>query len=373
MAFAQQHRRPNHSNSQAPLPSSDSEDSYAILHPRGYTKSAAVQRRLSIGLATTSDSDTDWHVINANRATLQRTGNAAISSPQWTPSESESVSARAYADSESMVSDIDTQTDTTTGRQQFSFLPAHDGTGTFADIGGFVSDSSMGSISTASGLPSRKKLAAPPKAQTTDFLPVTASMPNILLPDGGIAPPSFTGRIPHHHAQNPMPEFVPTMASRSWREFRLQSSSEEEGSLSENDAVWRKRRLRSSSPTDEHDQSESTTTNMSSDEINAAKLKRNKDLDSIPTHHPSLPGSATSAAIIHSVWRNLRRLTTHIIENDTTTSETFGTLVSEATLEGCLPFGSHLHMDFNTGSSSNSKDFSLNNSAMEHVGRRFTH
>jgi hypothetical protein len=279
MAFAQQHRRPNHSNSQAPPPSSDSEDSYAILHPRGYTKSAAVQRRLSIGLATTSDSDTDWHVINANRATLQRTGNAGLSSPQWTPSEPESVSARAYPDSESLVSDIDTQTDTTTGRQQFSFLPAHDGTGTFADIGGFVSDSSLGSISTASGLPSRKKPATT-KAQTTDFLPVTASMPNILLPDGGIVPPSFTGRTPHNHPQHPMPEFVPTMASRSWREFRLQSSSEEEGSLSENDAVWRKRRLRSTSPTDEHYKSESTTTNLSSDEINAAaKLKRNKDLD----------------------------------------------------------------------------------------------
>jgi hypothetical protein len=278
MAFAQQHRRPNHSNSQAPPPSSDSEDSYAILHPRGYTKSAAVQRRLSIGVATTSDSDTDWHVINANRATLQRAGNAALSSPQWTPSEPESVSARAYPDSESMVSDIDTQTDTTTGRQQFSYLPAHDGTGTFADIGGFVSDSSLGSISTASGLPSRKKPVA--KAQTTDFLPVTASMPNILLPDGGIAPPSFTGRkTSHDRPQNTMPEFVPTMASRSWREFRLQSSSEEEGSLSENDAVWRKRRLRSESPTDENYKSESTTTNMSSDEINAAKLKRNKDLD----------------------------------------------------------------------------------------------
>lgn len=88
--------------------------------------------------------------------------------------------------------------------------------------------------------------------------------------------------------------------------------------------------------------------------------------DSIPTHHPSLPGSATSAAIIHTVWRNLRRLTTHIIENDTTTSDTLGTLVSEATLEGCLPFGSHLHMDFSTGNLSNNKDFSLSGSRFDH-------
>ncbi|KAH8556856.1 hypothetical protein BGW37DRAFT_28169 [Umbelopsis sp. PMI_123] len=371
MAFAQQHRRPNHSISQAPPPSSDSEDSYAILHPRGYVKSSA-QRRLSISLSPTSDSETDWHVINANRTTLQRTNNAVLLSPQWTPSEPESVSARAYPDYESMVSDIDTQTDTTTGRQQFSFLPAHDGTGTFADIGGFVSDSSMGSISTASGLPSRKRPAAI-RAQTTDFLPTTASMPNILLPDGGIVPPSFTGRKTNNYPQETMPEFVPTIASRSWREFKLQSSSEEEeGSLSENDAVWRKRRLRSISPTDENYKWDTTTTNMSSDEINAARLKRNKDLDRIPTHHPSLPGSATSAAIIHSVWRNLRRFTTHIIENDTTTSETLGTLVSEATLEGCLPFGSHLHMDFNTGNLSSSKDFGLHGPTLEHMGQRST-
>jgi hypothetical protein len=175
-----------------------------------------------------------------------------------------------------MVSDIDTHTDITTTRQQFSFLPAHDGTGTFADFGGFVSDSSMGSISTASGLPTRER-PMPIKAQTNDFMPASASMPNILLPDGGIAPPSFTGRKSGKSAEK-LPEFVPTMTGRTWREFKPQSSSEDDGSLSENDAVWRKRHLRSISPTeDENYKSESTTTNMSSDEM--ARIKRNKDLD----------------------------------------------------------------------------------------------
>lgn len=282
MAFAQQHRRPNHAASQVPPPSSDSEDSYAILHQRGYSKSA-VQRRLSTGLGThaaslagttTSDSENDWHVISANKAPQHTNG--PLSSPQWTPSEPESVSARAYPDSESMVSDIDTHTDITTTRQQFSFLPAHDGTGTFADFGGFVSDSSMGSISTASGLPTRER-PMPIKAQTNDFMPASASMPNILLPDGGIAPPSFTGRKSGKSAEK-LPEFVPTMTGRTWREFKPQSSSEDDGSLSENDAVWRKRHLRSISPTeDENYKSESTTTNMSSDEM--ARIKRNKDLD----------------------------------------------------------------------------------------------
>lgn len=281
MAFAQQHRRPTHSSSQVPPPSSDSEDAYAILYPRGYSK-AAVQRRLntahatSLTGATTSDSENDWHVISTNRGPPQRT-NGPLSSPQWTPSESESVSARAYPDSESIASDIDTHTDITTTRQQFSFLPAHDGTGTFADIGGFVSDSSLGSVSTASRLPSRDKKPMVIQAQTTDFLPANASMPNILLPDGGISPPSFTGRK-LGKTPDKMPEFVPTMTGRTWREFRSQSSSEEDdGSLSENDAVWRKRRLRSVSPTEDNYKSGSTTTNISSHDM--TRIKRNKDLD----------------------------------------------------------------------------------------------
>lgn len=276
MAFAQRHRRPTHTASQPPLPSSDSEDSYAILHPRGYAKST-LQRRQSNGLAVpsiagtaTSDSDNDWHVISGNRAIQHN--NALLSSPQWTPSEPESVSAAAYADSESMVSDLDTHTDS--GKQQFSFLPAHDGTGTFADIGGFVSDSSMGSASMVSRHPPIKI-----KAQTADFQPVSSSMPNILLPDGGIAPPTFTGR----QAQtSDMPDFVPTMAGRSWREFRhISSSEEDDGSLSENDAVWRKRHQKAAVVIDEDEsnQSETTTTNISSDETRRRRTQRNKDLD----------------------------------------------------------------------------------------------
>ncbi|KAL0084027.1 hypothetical protein F4703DRAFT_1858114, partial [Phycomyces blakesleeanus] len=70
---------------------------------------------------------------------------------------------------------------------------------------------------------------------------------------------------------------------------------------------------------------------------------------SIPTHHPSIPGSSTSAAILATVWHHLRRLTNHLIENDTNSTETFSNLFSEAALEGCMPFGSHLHMDFGTG------------------------
>jgi hypothetical protein len=69
----------------------------------------------------------------------------------------------------------------------------------------------------------------------------------------------------------------------------------------------------------------------------------------IPTHHPSFPGTITSFAILSAIWNNLRRLTNHLIENDTYTADAFTTLVSEATLEGCLPFGSHLHMELAAG------------------------
>lgn len=73
------------------------------------------------------------------------------------------------------------------------------------------------------------------------------------------------------------------------------------------------------------------------------------EFDRIPIHHPGIPGSSTSAAIISIVWNSLRRLTNHILENDTNTVETLSTLMSEAMFEGCMPFSSHLHMDLDNG------------------------
>ncbi|KAG2210363.1 hypothetical protein INT47_003348 [Mucor saturninus] len=73
--------------------------------------------------------------------------------------------------------------------------------------------------------------------------------------------------------------------------------------------------------------------------------KRQQNLDSIPVHHPGIPGSSTSNAIISLVWANLKRLTNHLLENDTNTVDTLSNLMSEAVMEGCMPFSSHLHMD----------------------------
>ena len=67
---------------------------------------------------------------------------------------------------------------------------------------------------------------------------------------------------------------------------------------------------------------------------------------SIPSHHPAIPGTITSAAVLSAIWDQIRRITSNLLENDANTSETFTNLVSEAAFEGCMPFGSHLHMDF---------------------------
>lgn len=67
---------------------------------------------------------------------------------------------------------------------------------------------------------------------------------------------------------------------------------------------------------------------------------------SIPSHHPSIPGTMTSTAILSTIWEHVRRLTSDFLENDANTSETLSTLMSEAARDGCMPFGSHLHMEF---------------------------
>lgn len=77
--------------------------------------------------------------------------------------------------------------------------------------------------------------------------------------------------------------------------------------------------------------------------------KVNLFYDRIPLHHPGIPGSSTSAAILSIVWNSLRRLTNHLLQNDTNTVETLSTLMSEAVFEGCMPFSSHLHMEIDNG------------------------
>lgn len=100
-----------------------------------------------------------------------------------------------------------------------------------------------------------------------------------------------------------------------------------------------------------HDDGGGTLTGKNKEEEKICIIVRNvyskrQQNFSIPSHHPSVPGTVASAAVLSTIWDHLRRLATHLLENDVNTTETLGNLMSEAALDGCLPFNSHLHMDF---------------------------
>ncbi|KAI9259914.1 hypothetical protein BY458DRAFT_517016 [Sporodiniella umbellata] len=65
-----------------------------------------------------------------------------------------------------------------------------------------------------------------------------------------------------------------------------------------------------------------------------------QDLDSIPIHHP-----AGTTTILSIVWSSLARLKDNWIENEASTLERLSAIMSEAILEGCMPFSSPLHME----------------------------
>ncbi|GAA5795804.1 hypothetical protein HPULCUR_001166 [Helicostylum pulchrum] len=203
------------------------------------------------------------------------------SSPILFPSESESSSFRPS----------DTERDTESDSQQ-AFLPSHDGTGTFIveDVEFFSSD------------------------QTSEVSSIECAIQN-LNSDNSVLDLLLVQTPPSFAENKVLPHFVPTAAG---------INSQELASVSADD--------------DDDEQQQQRPVKFTS--------KRQKNLDSIPVHHPGIiPGSSTSAAIISIVWANLKRLTNHLIENDTNTVETLSTLMSEAVMEGCMPFSSHLHMD----------------------------
>ncbi|GAA5811940.1 hypothetical protein MFLAVUS_005387 [Mucor flavus] len=164
---------------------------------------------------------------------------------------------------------------------QQAFLPSHDGTGTFV-----VEDVEFFSSD-----------------QTSEVSSVECAIQN-LNSDNSVLDLLLVQTPPSFAENKVLPQFVPTAAGMS--------------------------------------------ASVSADDEQPVKFtsKRQRNLDSIPVHHPGIiPGSSTSAAIISIVWANLKRLTNHLIENDTNTVETLSTLMSEAVMEGCMPFSSHLHMD----------------------------
>ena len=233
MAFAQQHRRPQHrrqisvstddfindneNNQDFSLPPTN-----LILSPRAITRTAATTVQPPI---TSSDSDNDWHVISsASRRTSTSTNAIATNitpaslrrdsaSSTLDPSDTSS-SIRQGSDTESF-SDIDTLTSSIRNINEFTTLPAHDGTGTFVldEEADYFSDGTNRSqddtdsptafarvvhrmLDTNNQRESNTEQQQQQQqiawhAQPNDFMPESESMPNILLPHGGITVPSF--------------------------------------------------------------------------------------------------------------------------------------------------------------------------------------
>ncbi|CAO3625077.1 unnamed protein product [Mucor fragilis] len=304
MAFAQQQRRPTYRFTSSAFSSEEySDNNDPAQQPQQHHHNS---------YQSMSDSDTDWHVISS---ALQST-----SSPIFT-SETES-----YASSTRITSDTDSDFE---HQNSIAFLPSHDGTGTF-----LLEDSSdQNTTTSASNAPSSVE---DDDSDADEFKKAIHRLmendPNevdITLPHGGITPPSFA--MSTGNDVEP-PSFVPTAAGLNSQELTSGVSSAEE--------------VNSTLLSDEADNG--ATRRYHNDNIKFTS-KRQINLDRIPIHHPGIPGSSTSAAIISIVWNSLRRLTNHILENDTNTVETLSTLMSEAMFEGCMPFSSHLHMDLDNG------------------------
>ncbi|RUP48883.1 hypothetical protein BC936DRAFT_143749 [Jimgerdemannia flammicorona] len=294
----------------------------------------------------------------------------------------------------------------------FTLLPAHDGAGNFAanDMG-VLSDSSNASTSTSrsSVVRSQKtritknptgtvplsllleeqrpeEITFPTFDEATDASAVASSLPNILLPDGGITPPSFARRPPVASSylnstlpNLPLPPQTPQRQPERRRfAFSLSTSDHylQHGRLRITTAAQRLLRgaydpmMVEFRPTITEEKLrealESARTSSTSGDEGSVKSVRRKgnmpmsetgttDLDSIPTHHPTFSLSfgpsnfpIATSALLQSLWATLRRLTERIIENESA-SDSFGHLAGEAALEGFLPFGSHLQLGMDSG------------------------
>ncbi|KAI7902384.1 uncharacterized protein BX663DRAFT_543389 [Cokeromyces recurvatus] len=241
-----------------------------------------------------SDSETDWHIISS---ALPSSSSQSSNSPNLLATTESYTSSRIVSDTEeSIFSDLE---NVQHQQQQQVFLPSHDGTGTF-----LIEDSSDQNTS------------------SNEDSEIEASGKNSLLDmiHGDIRSPSFVN--------NNSPRCIPTADGFTSQELFISSAEVIKDSPFLSDAS---------------DDSSGTK------QRKQQKNYHQKDLDKIPIHHPGILGSTTSAAILSIVWDSLRRLRNHLIENDTNTVETISNLMSEAVFEGCMPFSSHLHMEFDNG------------------------
>ncbi|KAI8642417.1 hypothetical protein BD408DRAFT_416481 [Parasitella parasitica] len=301
MAFAQQQRKPTLRFS--PEEYSDHND---LAQQQQYR-----QQQNQSGYQSMSDSDTDWHVISS---ALQST-----SSPIFL-SETES-----YASSTRIISDTDSDFE---HQNSIAFLPSHDGTGTFLLEDSSDQNTTTSASNATSSVEDDDSESDEFKKAIHKLMENDSSEVDITLPHGGITPPSFVKSNNNDNNVVEPPCFIPTAAGLISQELTNGVSSAEE--------------MSNTLLSDEANHG--ATRRYHNDNIKFTSKKK-VNLDRIPIHHPGIPGSSTSAAILSIVWGSLRRLTNHLLENDTNTVDTLSTLMSEAVFEGCMPFSSHLHME----------------------------
>ncbi|KAI8057571.1 uncharacterized protein B0P05DRAFT_559794 [Gilbertella persicaria] len=263
----------------------------------------------------TSDSDNDWHVISSalpsSTSPISTTSSPLLlASNRNHPSDTESFS------------DLDAN----------AFLPSHDGTGTFL-MEDSSDQNSLPSSDEDSPTEFEKAIHGLMLDHTEDEVDSDQDVLDLLAT---IEPPSFTKVEPSH--------FIPTTAGIGSQDLVVMGVSSSSAEIADHVVA-------------------------SSDENNSATSikftsKRQQNLDSIPVHHPGIPGSNTSNAILSVVWNSLRKITNHLIENDTNTVETISSLMSEAVFEGCMPFGSHLHMEIDNSIRTSSSFFEHNIAAI---------
>lgn len=272
MAFAQQHRRPQHrqrssvTSEDAPPPprslpettiQDDIGETNLILSPgavgRTTTNVVVSNTATTSNTSTSSESETDWHVVTSALPSPSSQRHD-YTSPALDPSEPESFSSFHPSDTESF-SDLDIPTSSLrNGREpavEFSSLPFHDGTGTFMQSNNLQHRPVLPSpppppAAAAVETPQQQEFMllrdddlsspaafaramhrmldnhpSPPvdrtwHAQEIDFVPELSSMPNILLPNGGIAVPSFVNKANNNQQQRRQsnlstPSFHPTV------------------------------------------------------------------------------------------------------------------------------------------------------------------
>ncbi|KAI7874317.1 hypothetical protein K492DRAFT_211634 [Lichtheimia hyalospora FSU 10163] len=266
---------------------------------------------------SSSPTSEGWHVISS----VMESGSSLTSeirrdstSTTFELSESDSCVSMRQSDSDS--SDTGKQSSFVAISDGFTSLPAHDGTGTFIDDTQCLSDQSHdGRISAASfakavhQLLDNHSITSTSESRDNEFDSRQAASSH----DGTMISPldeTVSSEMTYDHMM--VPPFRPTITETY--------------------------------PIFSGDDTVSKSNSIDSDN-NATKCGW-RNLDSIPSHHPTIPGTTTSYAVFSTIWKQLCDITANILENDASASETMTSLVSEAALEGCLPFGSHLHMEF---------------------------